>query len=239
MSGRPGAVAFNVALAVCGLALLLGPARADAAGPPDDRILPVDQYTSQKARALAQKYASALRELSAGIYHCMPWVEVKKEGIGFYRPKGSTGDERHLSLNIYIEQEPSSEFAKMQVEERGSRMFSRYVGPLLGRMTHNTSLLSDPLLDGFTVILSWLKQAVSAAGGRPIHETIAAFIEKASVAGYLTGRLPVQELAARARVLAWDGETPLGPLRLSAWDDNFVTTYKVKNYEPEPGAKCP
>jgi hypothetical protein len=39
-------------------------------------------------------------------------------------------------------------------------------------------------------------------------------------------------------VLGWDGETALGPLRLAAWDDNFVSTYKVKNYELEPGVTC-
>jgi hypothetical protein len=31
----------------------------------------------------------------------------------------------------------------------------------------------------------------------------------------------------------------MGPLRLSAWDDNFVSTYKVKNYQLEPGVTCP
>jgi hypothetical protein len=39
-------------------------------------------------------------------------------------------------------------------------------------------------------------------------------------------------------VLGFDGETALGELRLSAWEDNFVTTYKVKDYQLAPGVSC-
>lgn len=223
--------------------ITLGSTWGAAAAPPEDRILSIDQYTSEKARALAQKYASALRELNNKIYHCIPWLDVKKEGIGFFKPKGAPGDERHLSLNVYIEQDPSPTFATLRLEGRGSSMFSRYVGPLLQRMAHNTALLSDPLLDGFTVILSWLSQAPQGAGDRPVHntinDTIAAFMAKPAVAAYLAGRLPIQQLAAQARVLAWNGETSLGPLRIQAWDDNFLSTFKLANYQPEPGATCP
>ena len=220
--------------------ITLGSTRGAAAeAPPEDRILSVDQYTSEKARTLATRYASALRELNARIYHCIPWLDVKKDGIGFFKPKGTPGDERHLSLNVYIEQDPSPAFATLRLEGRGASMFSRYVGPLLRRMAHHAALLSDPLLDGFTVILSWLSQGPRAAGGRPVHETIAAFMERPAVAAYLAGGLPIRELAGQARVLAWNGETPLGPLPVQAWDDNFLSTFKLANYQPEPGATCP
>jgi len=39
-------------------------------------------------------------------------------------------------------------------------------------------------------------------------------------------------------VLAFDGETALGPLRLAVWEDTFVSTYKVANYVLEPGVIC-
>ena len=73
--------------------------------------------------------------ISAKIYHCVPWVEVKKNAIGFYKPKHMTGgDTRYLSINLYIDQQPSAEFAAYKVEDRASRMFSRYVGPMLRRL---------------------------------------------------------------------------------------------------------
>jgi hypothetical protein len=83
-----------------------------AAAPPDDRVLAVNQYTTEKGRTLAQTYARDLREINAGIYHCIPWVEIQKESIGFFRPKHLTGDDRYLSLRIYIEQDPSPAFAR-------------------------------------------------------------------------------------------------------------------------------
>jgi hypothetical protein len=209
-----------------------------ATAPPDDRVLPVAQYTTEKGRSLAKTYARDLREINAGIYHCIPWVEIQKESIGFFRPKHLTGDDRYLSLRIYIEQDPSPAFASLAVEQRASAMFSRYVGPLLRRMTKSPALLSDSSVDGFTIILEWLKQAASAAGERPVHETIAVFVPKALAADYVAGKATSADIAARARVLGWDGETSLGPLKLSAWDDNFVATHKVKNYQLEPGVTC-
>jgi hypothetical protein len=214
------------------------PAGRAAAAPPEDRVLPVDQYTSDKARTLGATHREALRALNAGIYHCMPWVEVQKNSIGFFKPKHVTVDDRYLAIRIYIEQDPSPEFARFRVEERASAMFSRYVGPLLRRMTKSPAVAADATLDGFTIILEWMKQVPRAAGERPIHETIAIFIEKAVAVDYLDGALPITEVAAKARVLGFDGETALGPLRLAVWDDNFVSTFKVSNYVLEPGVTC-
>jgi len=221
------------------LAAYLMLAQGAAAAPHEDRILPVEQYTSDKARTLATTHAGALRELNAGIYHCMPWVEVQKHSIGFFRPKHVTGgDDRHLSLRIYIEQDPSPGFARLRVEERASAMFSRYVDPLLRRMTKDPAVAADPAVDGFNLILEWMKQAQRASGDRPVHETIAIFIEKADARDYLAGAVPITEMAAKTRVLGFDGETALGPIRLAVWDDNFVKTYKVANYVLDPGVSC-
>ena len=217
---------------------LAGPFPVPAA-PSDDYVLPAEQHTSEKGKRLATRYAPALREMSAKIYHCMPWVEVKRNGIGFYKPKHLEGDLRYLSINIYIDQQPSPEFAAYSIEERASRMFSRYVGPMVRRMAATPGLLNDTSLDGFTVILEWLKQVPATPNARPVHETIATFLDRATAADYVAGRLPARELAARGRVLAWDGETSLGPIRLASWEDDFVATYKVANYQLAPGVSCP
>ena len=216
---------------------LMWAAVAHAAAPPDDRILAPDRYTSDKGRMLAATHSATLQQLNSSIYHCMPWLEVPKEGIGFYKPRDASKDDRYLALRVYIEQEASTQFAAMPMEQRASSMFSRYVGPLLRRMTRNRALLNDSSLDGFTVILEWLK-STPASGGRPVHETIAVFLDKPTALEYLQGMVKPADLAERARVYGWDGETPLGRLRLAAWDDNFVSTYKVANYQMAPGISC-
>jgi hypothetical protein len=223
-------------LIIAGL-LVTAAGRALAAAA-DDGILPLDQYTSDKARRLATTHAKALGDLSAGVYHCLPWLEVQRQSIGFFRPKGATQDDRYLSMRVYIEQDPSSQFAHLAIEERASAMFSRYVGPLLRRMTANPALMNDPALDGFSIILEWLKQMPRSSGDRPVHETIAIFMPKPAVSEYLRGRVPVGHFADSSRVLAWDGETALGPVKLTAWDDNFVSTYKVANYQVAKGVTC-
>ncbi len=215
-----------------------GAAPAGSATSPDDRVLPVDQYTTDKARRLAATHERALRDLSATIYHCLPWLEVHKTSIGFYRPKGASQDDRYLSMRVYIEQDASPQFARLARDARAAAMFSRYVGPLLRRMAADRNLVADASLDGFSVILDWVKPTPRPAGGSPVHETIAVFIPKPTAVDYLGGRLEVGGLADVARVLSWDGETALGQIKLTAWDDNFVATHKVANYELDKNITC-
>jgi hypothetical protein len=218
--------------------LALGPGRPEAA-PPEDKTIPLEKYTSEKARQLAQKYVDDLRALYTGIYHCVPWVEVEKESVGFQRPKFlSGGDQRYLSIRIFIEQETSAAFDSLAFHDRASAMYSRYVGPMLQRMTRSRALTSDPGLDGFTIILEWRKQS-GARGGRPVHETIAVFLEKDPAMRHLAGQLTARQLADRAKILGWDGETSVGQVQVTLYKDDFVATYKVANYQPEPGVSCP
>ena len=220
------------------LALLVFTGGVAVAAPPTDRVLPANEYTTEKGRALATAHVRALQELNAGIYHCWPWVELQKASLGFYRPKNATQDDRYLSARIYIEQDASPAFGRLKFEERAAAMFSRYVGPLLRRMTKDPALASDSKLDGFTTILEWMKPA-PPVNGRPVHETIAVFIDKASALEYLSGQADIKALTGRARILGFDGQTPLGAVTLATtWDDNFVSTFKVANYQMEPGVTC-
>lgn len=230
--------AFRSLVLTVSLALLLGVPGVSISAPSEDRVLSVESYTSDKGRALARAHANALRELNAQIYHCMPWVEVQKQSIGFFKPKNASQDDRYLSIRIFVEQESSPQFASLAVEERASSMFSRYVGPLIRRMATYVPPANDPSLDGFTVIVEWLKQHATGGGERPIHETIAVFVDRATALEYLGGGMTPPDLASRSRVMAWDGTNALGALTVSAWEDNFVSTYKVQNYQLEKGVTC-
>jgi hypothetical protein len=229
---------LNARLIGAAAGLLVLSASVTVAAPPTDRILPASQYTTDKGRALGAAHARSLADLNAGIYHCWPWVEVQKSSIGFYRPKGATQDDRYLSVRIFVEQESSPQFAGLAVEERASSMFSRYVGPMIRRMAAFVPPASDPALDGFTVIVEWLKQHGGGGAERPVHETIAVFVDRSLALEYLGGTVAPRELARRARVMAWDGTSALGALNVSAWEDNFVATYKVLNYQLEKGVSC-
>ena len=166
----------------------------------------------------------------------MPWLEVKKEGIGFYKPKHIDGDNRYLSLNVTVDQQPSSEFGRLTAQERVSAMFSRYVPHLLRSMA-TSDLLKEPGVDGFTVIVSYLK-AEPASGQPAVHETAAAFVPKALTADFVRGKASVAQLADGAHVIAWDGETRIGQIKPKGWADDFVLTYKVAGYSPDPQAAC-
>lgn len=227
--------------AIVGLAaaatLTLAGSPASAADASPDRVLQPDKYTSDRGRALGQKYQGTLRDLNAKIFSCMPWLEVKHEGIGFYKPKHIDGESRYLSLNVNVDQQPAPEFTRLSVQDRVSSMFSRYVPHLLRSMATN-DLLKEPNLDGFTVIASWLK-AMPGSGQPAIMETAATFTPKAVAADFLQGRSSLAKLADGSHVIAWDGETKIGTIKPKAWADDFVLTYKVAGYTPNPKVTCP
>jgi hypothetical protein len=190
----------------------------------DDAIMAIDQYKTPKARTLATTYQPVLQQVREEIYHCMPWVGVQKAGIGFRQPKGAVEDDRYLSVWIVIDQEEDARFAALPAERRASAMFSRYGTDLLRRMASHQALVADPNVQGFSVVLSWLKPGTGGAV-QPVNETLAFFVDKQTTMGYLAKRVPASELTRRAKFSLFDGVQDMGRLPLEVWDDSFVRTF--------------
>jgi len=228
--GKRGAVAV---LAVLLTLAFVSPSIAA----PEDSITPLDQYNTAKARALASTYKPQLLRFYEHVYWCLPWLGVAKNGIGFRQPKGITTDDRYLSVWVMIDQTDDGSFAAMPRERRVSAMFSRYGVDLLRRLTAMTSAASDADLTGFSVVLSWPKPGLPP--DRPVSETLALFVDKASLADFLAKRLEPTEFASRVKLSVFDGKDPLTPGKLEIWEDTFNSTYKLKGYEvPPKEAKC-
>jgi len=228
--GKRGAVAV---LAVLLTLAFVSPSIAA----PEDSITPLDQYNTAKARALASTYKPQLLRFYEHVYWCLPWLGVAKNGIGFRQPKGITEDDRYLSVWVMIDQTDDGSFAKMPRDRRVSAMFSRYGVDLLRRLTAMTSAASDADLTGFSVVVGWSKQRVPP--DRPVSETLALFVDKASLADFLAKRMEPTEFASRVKLSVFDGKDPLTPGKLEIWEDTFNSTYKLKGYEvPPKEAKC-
>ncbi|HEV8437453.1 MAG TPA: hypothetical protein VGT40_05115 [Methylomirabilota bacterium] len=196
----------------------------------------VAQYNSLKARGLALAYAAQLLQFYEQVYYCLPWMDVVKNGIGFRQPKGVQADDRYLTVWVIIDQSDDAGFGALAAERRVSAMFSRYGVDLLRRMSRVAGVASDGNVQGFGVVLSWLKPG-SASSKQPVNETLALFIDKSSVADFLAKRLPQVEFVRRARFAVFDGTEELGRLPLEVWEDTFNVTFKLKGYEP-PKGKC-
>jgi len=224
--GAVGVLAVAVALAVAGPALAA----------PEDSITPVDQYNTQKSRALASTYKPQLVKFYEHVYWCLPWLGVMKNGIGFRQPKDVAADDRYLSVWVAIDQTDDGSFAKMSTDRRVSAMLSRYGVDLLRRMTAMTTAASDADLTGFSVVLTWPKPGQPAE--KPVNETMALFVDKTSLAEFLAKRMGTSEFVNKAKISVFDGRDPLKPGQLEIWEDTFNSTYKLKNYEMPKEAKC-
>lgn len=203
----------------------------------DDAIMSIDQYKTAKARSLATTHQPLLKQMREEIYYCMPWVGVQKAGIGFRQPKGAVEDDRYLSVWIVIDQDEDARFAALPAERRASAMFSRYGTDLLRRMAGLGPLVADPNVQGFSVVLSWLKPGTNG-GGNPVNETLALFVDKQTALGFLGKRVTAGEFTRRSKFSVFDGVQDMGRLPLEVWEDSFVRTHKVANYEAPKGQRC-
>jgi hypothetical protein len=203
----------------------------------DDAIMSINQYKTVKARNLATTHQPLLKQMREEIYYCMPWVGVQKAGIGFRQPKGAVEDDRYLSVWIVIDQDEDARFAALPAERRASAMFSRYGTDLLRRMASLQPLVADPNVQGFSVVLSWLKPGTGGAV-QPINETLALFVDKQTALGFLGKRVAAGEFTRRAKFSVFDGVQDMGRLPIEVWEDSFVRTHKVANYEAPKGQRC-
>jgi hypothetical protein len=213
-------------------------ARSPAFAAPADALMPIEKYTTDKARTLANAHRLRLLEFSEQIYNCMPWLAVYPGRLGFPKYKDSVDDDRYLSTWIYVDQRDDPGFAALPQERRVSAMFSRYGVDMLRRMAALTDVVNDSHVTGLSVVLSWLKPGTSKPGQQAVNETVALFIDKTTAADFLAKRVGPDEFVSRARFNVFDGERLLGRLPLQVWDDSFNSTYKLTNYTPPKGAQC-
>jgi hypothetical protein len=221
--------------AIVAVALLFGCAASATAAGFQDGIIPLGEYSTPKARGLAEAHKAELARLAEHIYHCLPWLVVAKNGIGFPHPNDAAGDDRYLSVWVNIDQAEDPRFGTLTMPQRVSAMFSRYGVDLMKRMNQFTDVASDGNVQGFTVILSWLKPGTANA---PVNETIALFADKAVVTDFLAQRVGASEFAQKATFNVFDGKTKIGRVQLDIAEDNFNSTYKLKGYELAKGQKC-
>jgi hypothetical protein len=220
-------------------ALLVLASSGTAGASPDEAIVPLEQYTTATAKSLAARYRDHLVQFYQQIYSCLPWVGVPKNGIGFRQPRGAGAEERYLSVWIAIDQTEDGAFAALPRDRRVSAMFSRYGVDMLRRMARLSEVAADSSVQGFGVVLSWLKPgSAGRAGVQPVTETLALFIDTASLHEFLANRLPASEFADRARFTVFDGKDTVGRVPLEIWEDSFNSTYRLPNYEPPKGVRC-
>jgi len=205
---------------------------------PADALMPIEKYTTEKAKGLANTHRLRLIEFSEQIYNCMPWLAVYPGRLGFPRYKDSADDERYLSMWIWVDQREDPVFAALPQERRVSAMFSRYGVDMLRRMAALSDVIDDSDVAGLSVVLSWLKPGTTRPGQKAVNETLALFIDKATAADFLAKRVAADEFVSRAKFNLFDGETLVGRVPLQVWEDSFNSTYKLSNYQPPKGAQC-
>ena len=74
------------------------------AAAPEDALMPLDKYPTEKGKSLASVHRTRLIQLSEQIYNCLPWLALHPGRLGFPRDRDSQGDDRYLSTWVYVDQ---------------------------------------------------------------------------------------------------------------------------------------
>lgn len=224
-----GGLLLTAALVVSGGAVLAAP---------EDALMPVEKHTTAKGKNLASVHRDRLLQFSEQIYNCMPWLFVYPGELGFKQARGSQTDDRYFSTWIYVDQREDPVFGALSQERRVSAMFSRYGVDMLRRMADLPEVLEDGNVTGLSVVLSWLKPRTTGPGRKAVNETLALFVDKATLLDFLAKRLGPDEFANRSKFTLFDGTDAVGRVPLEVWEDSFNSTYKVTSYDPPKGARC-
>jgi hypothetical protein len=206
---------------------------------PEDALMPLEKYTTLKGKSLGSAHRTRLLQFSEHVYNCLPWLSVYPGGLGFRPPRDSQDDDRYLSTWIYVDQREDPGFAALPQGRRVSAMFSRYGVDMLRRMAGLADVIDDSDVSGLSVVLTWLKPGTSRPGRQAVNETFALFIDKDTLREFLAKRVSAEEFTNRAKFHLFDGMDLVGRVPIEVWEDSFNSTYKVTNYEPPKGAKCP
>jgi hypothetical protein len=234
----PDRLSRGIAAALAAALLAAGASPAPAV-PPEEAVLTLEKYSTPKGKGLGLAYRADLYRLSEHVYHCLPWVDIRRHGIGFNRPRFAAGDDRYLSVWIEIDQREDPAFAALPPEQRQSAMFSRYGVDMLRRLAAIQGLATEPALAGFGVILTWPKPGTNGRPGvQPVNETLALFVTRTPLLDFLAKRTGGPDLVGQAQFTLFDGQRELGRLPLEVWDDPFMETFRLPGYRPPAGVRC-
>ena len=203
----------SLSYGLLGLALMGSPVVAFSMSA-NEAITPKDAYTSEKARTLAETYAANLKQISEKIRQHYPDVKIQPRSLGFKKGKGAVGDERYLSVWIWLPQDQPFTPEKTDLKGRTATIFERYGRAFFQLLAEDPSILEDDKVSGYAVAFTWMKPQVGESpSSRKTGETLAIFADKATVKALLDDRLTPQEFLQQALALGFDGRRELGRLR--------------------------
>lgn len=213
-----------------GLALLGAPVVALSASP-EEAITPKDAYTSAKARTLAETYAANLKWISEKIRRHHPDVKIQPRSLGFrkrsaaqpssgggvgaeiQRGQGASGDERYLSVWIWLPEDQLFPSERTDLKGRAVMIVERYGRSFFQLLAEDPTIFHDDKVAGYAVVFTWMKPEARNPFSQKIGETLAIFADKGTVKAFLDARLTPQEFLQQALALGFDGRRELGRLR--------------------------
>jgi hypothetical protein len=183
----------------------------------EDAALPLGEYRTSDARALAQAHAAELRRLYEDVRRCAPELDFHRPGIGFRKPRGKPELAPHLSAWLTLPESASPRGADLAA--RAADAFERYGSRLFQRLLAREPVRADGRLGGYGLVLTWVRPT---SGDDQIGETLVVFADTAAATEFTGGVLGAQAFLGRSDIRLFEGETERRSIQIPIEDARVV-----------------
>jgi len=179
-------------------------------------LIPLSGYTTEKGKALAQRYRAQLVQIVMAIEKDFPLSQMEVRAVGFLKsPQSGQKDDRYLSVIVEVSEEYDP--GKTSLAQRAGAIFNKYIASLAKILLQRENILGDKDVEGIAICPNWmLKQTKEASSAAAMSEGM--FVCLATKAGnaFLHNKIDLNQLATQAKIYARQGDTisPLSNLQL-------------------------
>jgi hypothetical protein len=169
-------------------------------------LIPLTSYSSEKAKALAQKYRKELIQVIQLLGKAYPEAQLDIQGVGFLKsPKSGENDDRYLSVIVEVGKEYAKETTSF--EKRLDDIFPQYVDPIALILFRSEAILKDSQVSGIAICPNWMVgQFQKMSGYTTTSEGVYVVITKSKGKAIREGKASRLPLRKEARIYGRQGD---------------------------------
>jgi len=198
--------------------ILLGCSQSKKSPPSTFIVTPNSYYSTQKARALGERYQLNLELMVKELVRNPVTRKLQfannigtAGGIGFYTHSATTTpDERYLEVILAV---PDVLDSKTDFVTKVNRLFSKYGSELLSVLAGDVDILDELDVGGYGLNFSWRTMPVASSSSNVVIERVVIYNLKGMVHEFVTQQIDQEELLKNSVIFAIQGTGPAKRIR--------------------------
>jgi hypothetical protein len=169
-------------------------------------IVPLASYTTEKGRALAQKYKKQLIQIIKILTKRYPRTQMEIRAVGFLKsPQGGEKDERYLSVIMEVSEE--YEIGDSSFKKRVAKILKKYIDSIAMILLEYEAILKDKDVEGVAICPNWmLKRTQKVSDKKEMSEGVFVCINNKIGKEFFQKRIDLSQLATQVKTYGRQGD---------------------------------